>query len=99
MQSGLGAVVLLEEAIRPSALLFGESTGRAIVSFAPSREPSVRAAAAEGGVSFRKIGQVGGERVRIAVAGGPVIDEAVAELKELWSGAFTRAIESAAEVL
>ncbi|MFN2385279.1 MAG: phosphoribosylformylglycinamidine synthase subunit PurL [Thermoanaerobaculia bacterium] len=99
MQSGLGAEILLEDAIRPSALLFGETTGRVVITFPPSREPAVRAAASQEGVSFGKIGQVGGERLRISLAGGSVIDEAVAELKKLWSGAFTRAIESAAEVL
>src|SRR5262249_5261381 len=33
MQSGLGATIVLDGAARPSALLFGESTGRAVISF------------------------------------------------------------------
>ena len=50
MQSGLGASIVLDSAARTSALLFGESTGRALISFAPDDEAAVRALAREKGV-------------------------------------------------
>ena len=99
MQSNLGAEITLDDAIRPSALLFGETTGRAVITFPASREAAIRAAAEQQGVPFHKIGQVGGGRLRISFSGGPLIDEEVAELKASWSTAFARSLESAAEVL
>jgi phosphoribosylformylglycinamidine synthase len=98
MKSGLGVTVELDSDMRPSALLFGESTGRAIVAFDAGSEAAVRAAAERGGVAFAVIGRVGGNGLKIAVRGRALIDEAVSTLRELWSGAFARALESA-EVL
>ena len=67
MQRGLGATVALDRASRArSALLFGESTGRAVVSFAPENEAAVRALAKQNGVPFAAAGQVGGDRLQIS---------------------------------
>src|SRR4029077_11929304 len=98
MKSGLGAVVELDSTVRPSSLLFGEPTGRAVVTFAPKAEAAVRAVADQSAVSIAVIGRVGGERLKIAAGGRSLIDEPVAPLRELWSTAFARAID-AAEVL
>jgi phosphoribosylformylglycinamidine synthase len=98
MESRLGADVRLDSTVRPSSLLFGESTGRAIVTFAPEEEGSVRSAAAAAGVLLQIVGRVGGDRLRIA--GGRIfVDESVAELRDLWTTSFARRIEEAAEVL
>ncbi len=98
MESGLGAQVRLEPGVRPSALLFGESTGRAVITFAAEDEGSVRSAAEAAGVPLAPIGRVGGERLRVTAGGRVLLDELVATLRELWTNAFARAIESA-EVL
>ena len=98
MIAAMGADVRLESELRASALLFGESTGRAIATFDPKAEETVRAAARESGVPLAAIGRTGGERVRIAVGALPVIDVPVASLAELWTSSFARAID-AAEVL
>jgi phosphoribosylformylglycinamidine synthase len=98
MTSGLGADVALQSAIRPSALLFGEATGRAIVSFGPEGEHSVREAAERLGVPFRIIGRAGGDGLRIILNESVLIDESVGSLNESWTNAFARAME-AAEVL
>ena len=45
MSEGRGAEIALSDGVRRSALLFGESTGRAVVSFAPELEPEFREAA------------------------------------------------------
>ena len=78
-----------------SALLFGESTGRAVISFAPELEPELRASAKERGVPLEVVGRVGGDRLRVSVRGELLIDEPVAELTQLWRTAFVHAIESA----
>jgi phosphoribosylformylglycinamidine synthase len=98
MQSGNGAEISLDAAIRSSALLFGETTGRAVITFGPEEEHAVRSAAEAEGVPFRVIGRVGGERLRVSVNGRALVDEFVAVLRDLWMGAFARSIESA-EVL
>jgi hypothetical protein len=76
-------------------LLFGESTARAVVSFAPQVEPELRAAAKERGVPLEVVGRVAGDRLRISVRGEFLIDEPVADLARLWRTAFAHALESA----
>jgi phosphoribosylformylglycinamidine synthase II len=95
MKSGLGAQIALDAGVRPCALLFGESTGRALVSFSPAAQDVVAAAAKEHGVPIRLIGHVAKEHLRIAVGGWTLIDEEVAALARIWTTAFARAIESA----
>jgi phosphoribosylformylglycinamidine synthase len=99
MRSGLGAEIALDATLRPSALLFGESTGRALVTFPASAKSAVEASAEQIGVPMAEIGSVGGERLAISIGGRTLIDEPVAALRELWSTAFARALESAAEIL
>ena len=95
MQGGIGATIALDGAARSTALLFGESTGRAVVSFKPENEAAVRDLAKEKGVPFSAAGWVGGDRLRIDGRGKPLVDEPVAALAELWRGAFRKAIEAA----
>ncbi|HLN92768.1 MAG TPA: AIR synthase-related protein, partial [Thermoanaerobaculia bacterium] len=99
MESGLGVDVRLDAPVRPSSLLFGESTGRAILTFDPQEERAVRSAAAAGGVRLQLVGRVGGERFLIRMGEVALLDESVAELRDLWTTAFARRIEEAAEVL
>jgi phosphoribosylformylglycinamidine synthase II len=98
MTGGLGADVRLDPALRFSSLLFGETTGRVVLSFRPQSEGRIRSAAAELEVPLGVIGAVGGARLRISLGGRRVVDEDVAALRDLWKSAFERAIESA-EVL
>jgi phosphoribosylformylglycinamidine (FGAM) synthase-like enzyme len=95
MQSGLGASIALDGAARTSALLFGETTGRALISFVPENEAAVRSLAREKGVPFSAAGWVGGDRLRIEARGRQLIDEPVAALTDLWRSAFAHALESA----
>jgi phosphoribosylformylglycinamidine synthase len=98
MTGGLGAKVTLVPNVRPSALLFGETTGRVVVSFPPEHENRISGAAAELGVPLARLGTVGGARLTISVDSHAVVDEDVAALRDLWRSAFARALESA-EVL
>jgi phosphoribosylformylglycinamidine synthase II len=96
--SGLGVRAVLDGAVRSSSLLFGESAGRALVSFGGAGETGVRAAAEKHGVPFRIIGHVGGGVLSIEVGGRTLVDRSVKSLCGLWENAFARAME-AAEVL
>jgi phosphoribosylformylglycinamidine synthase subunit PurL len=95
MKSGLGVAIALDSGVRPSSLLFGESTGRALVSFEPKAEAAVRVSAEQSGVPFAVIGKVGGDRLTISAGAKKLVDEPVAALRDLWSTAFARALESA----
>src|SRR5262249_5290492 len=95
MKGSLGAEVKLESPVRASALLFGESTGRALVSFSPAAESAIRGACEQKKVPIQVLGRVGGERLKIAIAGRTVVEESVASLRELWSTAFARALDAA----
>jgi phosphoribosylformylglycinamidine synthase len=99
MESGLGVEIRLEPGLRPSALLFGETTGRAVITFSVEEESAVRSSAEAARIPFSVIGRVGGESLRVEVGGRVLVDEPLAALRELWTTAFARAIESAAEVL
>ena len=85
----VGADIRLADALRPDALLFGETPGRVVVT---TRDPDALLGAAErAGVPARQIGQTGGARLRVsAPAGPPWIDEEVSELKVIWERAIPR---------
>ena len=95
MTSGLGLAVDCETPIRISAFLFGETTGRAVVSLNPKARKTVIEAAEAAGVPIIVVGVAGGERFSISVNGRPAIDEELTALDTLWRGAFRHAIEAA----
>jgi phosphoribosylformylglycinamidine synthase len=95
MKSSVGVEIALDSPVRPSALLFGESTGRALVSFSPGSEAAVAAACDQRKVPLQVIGRTGGDHLRIAIGGRSLIDDSVAALRDRWSTAFAKAIESA----
>jgi phosphoribosylformylglycinamidine synthase II len=95
MTSGLGVDVALQSAIRPSAVLFGETTARALVSFGPEEERTIRKTAENLSVPFGILGRIGGDRLRIILERRVLIGESVASLNDTWTKAFARAMESA----
>jgi phosphoribosylformylglycinamidine synthase len=76
------------------ATLFGESASRVVVSVTADRVDALLALAAAARVPAARIGTTGGERVRISVAGRPVIDEAVADAERIWSTVLESYLES-----
>jgi phosphoribosylformylglycinamidine synthase subunit PurL len=72
-------------AFRINATLFGESATRVVVSVAPERLASLAAAAAALNVPARTIGQVGGERITLAVDGHTAVDVALDQAERAWS--------------
>jgi phosphoribosylformylglycinamidine synthase II len=70
--------------------LFGESASRAVVSVGATDLPALLRLAAKHGVPATTIGQTGGARLAIAIEGTLVVDCALAEAEQIWSGALGR---------
>jgi phosphoribosylformylglycinamidine synthase II len=100
---GAGAEVSIEalNAGRDSRLndavaLFGESASRVVVSVSPDNVTEILQRAALAGVLARVIGETGGNRLRIAVAGRTIVDVSVDDAERVWStaidGVFVRRV-------
>jgi phosphoribosylformylglycinamidine synthase len=85
-----GVDVARDPALNRAAALFGESASRAIVSVRTEALTEVLTAAAAAHVPARAIGQTGGQRLRIAVAGRTAVDVAVDEAERAWTSAIPR---------
>ncbi len=73
--------------------MFGESASRVIVSLAEADLAAFLERADAAGVAATPIGNTGGTRLRIEVAGDLAIDAGVAELEEMWETAIERVFE------
>jgi phosphoribosylformylglycinamidine synthase len=69
------------------ASLFGEDQGRYLLAVDPEDVDGLRAAAAEDAVPCTVVGRVGGTELRLGGAAVPIAD-----LVELWKGAFAKAL-------
>ena len=94
---GIGAEVSLEGvqvsrdgAVNLAAALFGESASRVVISVVPEHVTTVLRHAAAAKVPARVIGQTGGSRLRMAVAGEIVVDQSVDEAERVWSTAIDK---------
>ena len=81
-------------AFADTATLFGESASRVVVSVESGRTVELETLAREAGVPVAVIGRVGGSRIRVAIAGRRVLDEPLADVERLWSGAIGQYFES-----
>jgi phosphoribosylformylglycinamidine synthase len=89
----MGCQLLLSlGALRLDSLLFGETSGRILVSVGPEGEGSLATLCATHRVPCAKIGTTGGSRVTVAVDGQPLLDAEATELKGLHSNALERAL-------
>jgi phosphoribosylformylglycinamidine synthase len=89
----IGARIELADALRPDALLFGETTGRVIAVTGDA--PGLLARASEHGVPAREIGATGGDRLCIGPPGAPSwIDEPLEALQAIWEQAIPRRLAS-----
>jgi phosphoribosylformylglycinamidine synthase II len=103
---GLGVDLQVPVALPPAVVLFGESPGRAVVSVAPERWPDLVRLSTGLRVPARRLGEVGGDRLRIRLFGvgatgaaeergagvADEIDERLAELERAWQQALPRAL-------
>jgi phosphoribosylformylglycinamidine synthase len=90
--SGMGAEASIDahsvskdRGLNVAAALFGESASRVVVSAPSDNITEVLQSAARAGVPARVIGETGGNRLRIAVAGTTEIDVAIDEAERAWS--------------
>ena len=79
-----------DERVNDAAALFGESASRVVVSATAANVTQVLQRAAAERVPAKVIGETGGNRLRIAVAGRAVVDASVDELERLWSSAIEK---------
>ena len=94
---GIGAEVSIEGTsvsknprLNVAAALFGESATRVVVSTASDLVTEVLQQAARDGVPARVIGETGGNRLRMAVAGSVEVDVAIEQAESAWSDAIGR---------
>jgi phosphoribosylformylglycinamidine synthase len=99
--TGLGAdvdvpgVASATAAFADIATLFGESASRVVVSVSADREAALLALAARERVPARRIGVVGGTRIRVSIGGRLALDEPVSGAEETWTTAIERHFEPA----
>jgi phosphoribosylformylglycinamidine synthase subunit PurL len=84
--AGYGAHVSLD-AVRPTAALFGERSGRVVVGCRPGAAQRLGAALTDASVPGYRIGSAGGETLEIAAAGGTVA-LSLDTLAEAWRRPF-----------
>ena len=86
--AGCGAEVRLAEVGgHPTAALFGERVGRAIVSASPADASKLVDACREAGVPVVRLGGAGGDRLQIGLPGG-VLALALDSLRAAWEAPF-----------
>jgi phosphoribosylformylglycinamidine synthase len=79
-------VIELEGAIRPDALLFGESQSRILVSLRRRNLGRLRELATAADVPFAVLGEVRGRRLVIS----PLVDVGLEEIQHAWATALPR---------
>jgi phosphoribosylformylglycinamidine synthase len=75
---------------RTVATLFGESASRIVVSVAPAHLAAVLEAARAAGVPASRIGETGGDRIRLSVDGAVVVETPVEDAESAWLEAIER---------
>ena len=93
--NGIGLDVNVPRPVRAefastAGTLFGESASRAVVSVGAADVPALLHLAAQHRVPAAAIGQTGGSKIAIAIEGTPVVECALAEAEQIWSGALGR---------
>ena len=85
----LGGVVNLNKRIREDALLFGESSGRVIITVSEEKLSELKRMAYGFRAPLTVIGQVGGDRLKIK----GLIELGVEEMREVWERGIPRRLE------
>ena len=87
--SGCGADIDVPESLltNPTAALFGERAGRAIVAVRPSEGPGLIALSREADVPALRLGVAGGDQLRLALADGSMA-LALGSLRAAWETSF-----------
>ncbi len=105
---GIGADLTLAVALAPAVALFGESPTRVVVTIAPERWNELARLASGMRVACRRLGTVGGDRLRIRLSGigatgaaeargagvADEVDVPLTELRKAWNRALPTALGS-----
>ena len=108
--SGLGADLQLQVPLAPAVALFGESPSRAVVTIGEGHWNSLARLASSRRVAIRRLGIVGGNRLRIRLVGvgatgaaeergagvADELDVSLDELRRAWTQALPRVLGKAA---
>jgi phosphoribosylformylglycinamidine synthase len=88
--TSVGATIAMANptGIRRDAILFGESQSRVVLSAKSESVDRVLAVAARWGVPAAHIGETGGDRLSITVAGDALIDVELTAVRTAWSDAL-----------
>jgi len=87
----LGAEIFLDDAIRPDALLFGETQSRAVLSADPAKGEALAKLAKKWGVPLKRIGKVGVGSLRIRADGAAEkadLEASVRDMRAAWTKTF-----------
>ena len=97
-RSGVGAEIdaseVDTESLPATAVLYGESPSRIILSFPRSSLALIEDLASRANCPITILGQVGGDRLRIRIADEEVISAAVSELEKVWRGSLAKKLEA-----
>jgi phosphoribosylformylglycinamidine (FGAM) synthase-like enzyme len=85
---GFGATVAWTPNLRPDLALFSETQSRILLSAKPELADELASWLAGQGVPLQRLGNVGGDRLTINVAGHTAIDATVSELRQEWKEAI-----------
>ena len=80
--------------LRLDVLLFGESSGRFLLTVPRADAARVERQAAERGLALVDLGEVASDRLSLAVDGEKVLDEAVEDLRRVWDTALPDAMSA-----
>jgi phosphoribosylformylglycinamidine (FGAM) synthase-like enzyme len=96
--TSVGAMITVANphGIRRDAILFGESQSRVALSVRPEAADRVLAVAARWGVPADRIGETGGDRLSITVAGEMLVDVELTAVRAAWSEALSTQLGSTA---
>ncbi|XID90507.1 phosphoribosylformylglycinamidine synthase subunit PurL [Paenibacillaceae bacterium WGS1546] len=86
---GLGADVTFETHLRPDLALFSESQSRILLTVKPELEMKLALQLTHAGVPLKRLGTVGGDRLKVSIGGHDAIDASVEELRAAWSQAIS----------
>ncbi|HLW53883.1 MAG TPA: phosphoribosylformylglycinamidine synthase subunit PurL [Candidatus Angelobacter sp.] len=85
-------ISLNSQGVLAEATLFGEDAGRVVISCDPKKSPDIKQVALRWGVKADRIGRTVPEKLTIKIDGAVAVSATVAELKQAWDTALTRAL-------
>jgi phosphoribosylformylglycinamidine synthase len=93
-RDAIGAEVDLKGLPGPTALLFGESPSRIVISFEAADAQTVQEIAERNNAPFEIIGRVGGPDLKITIDRTEAITASVSKLEEVWRSALSSKLQA-----